>query len=300
MSASASSSGNWLSVAPAASGSSNFVASVSPSALTANQTYNGSITFTAAGVSSVTVPVVLSVLPPASASISQISNAASGVRGAISPGEIVTLLGVGLGPAAGVTLSLTQAGTVDTTLAGTRVFFDEYPAPLLYVSAGQVNAIVPYEVSGRQVTQVAVEYQGVRSQSYTMQVTATAPGIFTVTQNGQGQGAILNQDNGYNASTLPAARGSVVQVFGTGEGILSPTAQTGSVTSGIFKPAANVTATIGDLPATVTFAGAAPGQVAGLFQVNIVVPQNAPTGDAAIQITIGANKTQSGVTVAVK
>jgi hypothetical protein len=162
-------------------------------------TYNGTVTLTAAGIanSPFSIPVTLDVLPAPSATISEVANAASGIRGAISPGEIVAIKGESMGPADGVPLEkLTADGKVDTTLAGTRVLFDEVAAPILYTSALQVNVVVPYEVSGRNTVQVVVEYQGVKSAPYTMQTSATAPGIFTVTQNGRGQGAILNQEIG--------------------------------------------------------------------------------------------------------
>ena len=255
-----SSTGGWLSVTPAAVATPGaFTVKVDTAGLQTG-TYNGTVTLTAVGIanSPLSVPVKLDVLPAPSATISEVANAASGVRGAISPGEIVAIKGEGMGPAEGVSLKLTADGKVDTTLAGTRVLLDEVAAPILYTSARQVNLVVPYEVSGRNTVQLVVEYQGVKSAAYTMQASATAPGIFTVTQNGRGQGAILNQDNSYNSSAAPAAVGSIVQVFATGEGVTRPDAQTGSVTSGTFLPVAPVSAAVGGIPAEITFAGAAP------------------------------------------
>ncbi len=297
-----SSTGGWLSVTPAAVATPGaFTVKVDTAGLQTG-TYNGTVTLTAVGIanSPLSVPVKLDVLPAPSATISEVANAASGVRGAISPGEIVAIKGEGMGPAEGVSLKLTADGKVDTTLAGTRVLLDEVAAPILYTSARQVNLVVPYEVSGRNTVQLVVEYQGVKSAAYTMQASATAPGIFTVTQNGRGQGAILNQDNSYNSSAAPAGVGSIVQVFATGEGVTRPDAQTGSVTSGTFLPVAPVSAAVGGIPAEITFAGAAPGSVAGLVQVNVVIPAGVPSGDIAIALSFGSLTSQSGVTVAVK
>lgn len=302
VSSGSSSTGNWLSITPVSNTTpALFTVTVAPGALSAGS-YNGSLTLTAPGAigSPITIPVKLDVLPAVATSISSITNAASGVRGVISPGEIVTLRGSSMGPADGAVPTSFVNDTVGTSLAGTRVLFDEVAAPLLYVGARQINAIVPYEVAGRRTVQVTVEFEGVRSEAFTLQVAATAPAIFTADQSGRGQGAILNQDYGYNSLSAPAAAGSVVQVFGTGEGVLLPAPQSGAITRGTLRTVAKVTATVGGIPADVQFAGASPGQVAGLFQVNVVLPSGLPSGSVPIVITFGDNSTQTGVTVAVK
>ncbi len=93
--------------------------------------------------------------PPAPV-LSAIANSASGASGAVSPGEIVSLFGSNLGPATGVAFGQ----TITTTLGGVQVMFGNIPAPLTYVSAIQINAIVPYGVAGSGITQVQVQYQG--------------------------------------------------------------------------------------------------------------------------------------------
>lgn len=297
--------GNWLAVSPGSGTTpAQFTVSVSPGSLAVGG-YDGSITLTPAAGTAVTVNVHLDVTaaPVQVTAISAVSNAASGVRGAISPGEIVTITGTALGPAAGTGLVL-ENGHVSGTVAGTQVYFDEFPAPILYTSAQQVNTIVPYEIAGRNTVQVAVVYQGTRSANYTMQTAATAPGIFTATQNGRGQAAILNQDNTYNGGTSPSfpeEHGRIIQVFATGEGITNPANSTGGVTpDASYSPAASVTAIIGGVPAEVIYKGSAPGAVAGLSQVNIRVPQSVPSGDVSLAISIGGVMSQSGVTVAIK
>jgi uncharacterized protein (TIGR03437 family) len=296
---------NWLSVSPASATTPGaFSVSVSPGPLSIGG-YDGSITLTPAGGTAVIVNVHLDVTPASVpvTGITSVSNAASSVRGPISPGEIVTIMGSGLGPATGTGLVLDN-NKVSTTVAGTQVFFDTFAAPILYTSATQVNVIVPYEVTGRTTVQVTVVYQGTTSDNYTMQVAATVPGIFTATQNGRGQGAILNQDNTYNgaaAPSVPADRGSIVQVFATGEGVTYPPNATGAVTPDAgYPPVAAVTAIVGGVPAEVTFKGSAPGAVAGLFQVNVRIPQSVSSGDVSIVISVGGVQSQSGVTVAVK
>jgi uncharacterized protein (TIGR03437 family) len=190
-------------------------------------------------------------------------------------------------------------------------------APLLYVSNTQINAIVPYEVSGLISPSVIVSYLGQTSNGFALQGVVAAPGIFSQNNSGTGPGAILNQDYSVNGPNNPAARGSVVQVFMTGEGITTPVHITGKVNSNITSvsqlpvPLLPVSATIGTLPAGVTFAGEAPNFVSGVMQVNVQVPTTVqiPAGssfvNASIIITLGVPPgviypTQTGITVAVK
>src|SRR5262249_25245616 len=155
----------------------------------------------------------------------------------------------------------------------TRVLFDGIPGPMVFASATQVNAIVPYEIGGRLNVSVQVEFQGVRSPAIVLRVADTAPGIFTLSAsctgggNGAGQGAILNQNFSINCATNPAAKGSVVQIFGTGEGDTNPRGATGFIipASGtdlrLPRQLATLAVTIGGQPAEVLYAGSAPGLV---------------------------------------
>ena len=138
-----------------------------------------------------------------------------------------------------------------TTLDNVVVNFDGYAAPLIYVSPGQINAIVPYEISGQTVTNFVVSQQGVSSAPLALRVAATVPAIYSAGQTGSGPGAILNADNSSNNSSDPAAPGSIIQIFATGEG-LSEDASTGSITPPLppFRlPLAPVSVTIGGVTA---------------------------------------------------
>src|ERR1017187_6640603 len=89
-------------------------------------------------------------------------------------------------------------------LAGTQVLFDGIAAPMVYASAGQTSAIVPYEVATKASTQVTVAYQGATSPAQTLAVVPVQLGLFSANASGQGQGAILNQDNSINSASNPA------------------------------------------------------------------------------------------------
>ena len=234
-----------------------------------------------------------------------IVNAASFLPGPVAPGQIVSLFGAGLGPETPVSFRLDASFTVAKELAGVRVLFDGVPAPLLAVSAGQVNAIVPYGVSGRAETRVEVEYQGRRTAAVRLPVAASAPAIFTQNAGGTGPGAILNQDSSVNSAANPAERGSVIQIFATGGGQTRPPGVDGRVTLPAFGPIPlqelAVSVTIGGLPAAVQYAGAAPELVAGVMQVNAVVPERAPSGSAVpVVLTVGGVSSPATVTVAIR
>ena len=166
--------------------------------------------------------------------------------------------------------------------------------------------MVPYGVSGRTSTNVQVEYLGVQSAATSFNVVPSAPGIYSLNLSGTGPGATLNQDGKtVNGPSTPAPKGSVVSVFMTGEGQTTPIGTNGTVTpsdgSPLKKPNLQVTATIGGLPATVLYAGAAPGIVSGVMQVNLQIPAGAPSGGAVpLTITVGTTNTQAGITVAVQ
>lgn len=231
--------------------------------------------------------------------ITQIVNGATFLAGPVSPGVFVTLKGTDLGPTTGIVGGAGSNNTFPTSLGGVQVFFNNVAAPLVYVSATQINAIVPYEVAGQTSVPVTVEYQNATSAAQTVQISATALGLFS--QNfGSGQGDILNQDNSVNSSANPAKRNGIVVLFGTGEGVTNPAGVDGLLATSVYpKPLNPITATIGGVNAPVLYYGAAPTLVAGVLQVNVQIPEGVPDGNAAIQLFEGSGQSPSTVTVAV-
>ncbi len=233
-------------------------------------------------------------------------NAASFLGGAVSPGLIVTIFGTMLGPAQEAFAELTPDGTaVTTSLAGVRVLFDGNAAPVLYASEQQVSAVVPYAVAGRTATRLQVEYRGTLSNAVQVPMAASAPAIFTIAGTGTGQGAILNQNSSPNSSSNAAQRSQVVMIFATGEGETNPAAADGQLTgSPAPAPRLPVTVWIGNQQLTaqqVRYAGAAPGLVAGVLQVNVQIPANATVGsEVPVVIRVGTASSQPGVTMAIR
>lgn len=256
--------------------------SVNPGGLSA-MTYTGTIAVTAPGSSNSPQTITVNLIVTAAASsivVTSVANAASGAGGAIAPGELVTIKGTGLGPPNGVSFSVdTTDGLVDSKLAGTQVFFGTFAAPITYTSAGQINVIVPYEISGQSLVVMQAMYQNAASAGTTLQVASAAPGIFTAGGTGTGEAVAANQDLSINGSSTPALAGSYVTVYFTGGGQMNPPGVTGSVTGSVIKRLTqDVSVTVGGQPATVSFAGAAPGFVDGVGQLNIQLAPNTPAG----------------------
>ena len=220
----------------------------------------------------------------------------------VAPGLIVTVFGADLGPDAPATAKLNSQGFIDTNLGETRVLFDGVASPMIATSPGQISAIVPYAVAGKISTQLQVEYQGKLSTAIPIPVVATAPGVFTANASGAGQAAALNEDNALNSTVNPIARGSILTLFATGEGQTLPTGVDGKLaTAPLPRPAASVTVTIGGADAPVVYVGGAPGLTAGLLQINVRVPTNAPVGAAIpLLVKIGGTNSQAGVTVSIR
>jgi uncharacterized protein (TIGR03437 family) len=227
---------------------------------------------------------------------------ASAQSGAVTPGKIVVLYGNNLGPAKLTGASLTSDGRIATNAGGTQVLFDGVPAPILYTSAGQLAAVVPYEVDGKLGTQVQVRNGNQSSDSVALPVWQAQPSIFSVNLTGTGPAAVINQDGlTLNSAMTPAVKGSIISIYATGEGQTTPGGIDGQIASGTLPiPKLTVTVLIDGQPADVQYAGAAPGSVAGLLQVNVRIPATAGSGDLPIEIHVGTAVSQPGMTISVK
>jgi uncharacterized protein (TIGR03437 family) len=195
---------------------------------------------------------------------------------------------------------------VATLIGGVQALFNGIPAPMVYASSTQVSAVVPYEIASAANPSVRITYEGQTSDAYPLSVAASAPGLFSQNASGGGQGAILNQDNTLNWGGNLAAPGSIVQMFLTGEGQTNPPGVTGAITSATLPPpqvtpapALPIQVSIGGQPAVYTYAGEAPGMVAGVMQLNVRIPANLQPGLDFVVVSIGGKMSQGGITVSV-
>jgi uncharacterized protein (TIGR03437 family) len=234
-------------------------------------------------------------------SLASVGNAGSYQAGTVSPGEIVVLYGSGMGPGNIISAAANANGVFDTVLAGTRVYFDNVPSPMIYTFAGQLAAVAPYALAGRPSSQVQVEYNGIRSAAVTVQVAGAVPGLFTALASGSGPGAIQNKDSSANSDSNPAHPGDVIVLYLTGEGQTNPAGIDGQLANSVFpKPVLPVSVTVGGVAANVLYAGAVPTVIAGLCQINAQLGPNTPVGTPKVVVTVGTFTSQDNVTVAVR
>ena len=222
-----------------------------------------------------------------------VTNVFSGEGGWIAPGEIVSIYGSGLGPTTGIGLSFdAQTGRLPTAAAGVSVTFNGTAAPLYYLQSGQLNVQVPYEVGGASDAKLVVTATGQPSDSVTLPVKATRPGLFP---------RIWNQNGSVNAPNNAAVEGSVVVIYATGQGVTNPASQTGAFPRDNYpQPIAATTLRIGGVEAEILFRGQAPG-TAGVMQINARIPVGTAVGsDVPVLLTVGGVDSQAGVSIAIR
>jgi len=241
--------------------------------------YSGSLDIFVPGTSPVTVQVALVVNPalPSLASAG-IVNAAS-YRNGLAPGSLFSIFAGNLADGTTTAASAPWA----TSWNGISVKINGIAAPLGYVSPTQINAQVPYEIAPG-TAQLTITSNGMTAGPVALTIQPAAPGVFV---SGSGRAPAINQDGTLNSPANPALVGSYVSIYLTGQGgVDRPVASGAAAPIGpLSNTLAQTTATIGGVPATVSFSGLAPGFV-GLCQVNLLVP-NVPAGDQQVIVTIG-------------
>ncbi|MBX3278728.1 MAG: S8 family serine peptidase [Acidobacteria bacterium] len=236
-------------------------------------------------------------------------DAASFVRAAAA-GQILAAFGAGM-PAGLNFTSVAQNLPLPDLLNDVSVRVNGKAAPLFFVSTNsgvfQINYQLPYETP-KGTALVEVVHQGAVIASEFLEVGAAAPGIFTLTSDGQGQAVALNEDFSLNEGSRPAGRGRFIIVYATGQGTAlldastleqrTPPSGAAAGADALFITAGNPEVTIGGAPAAVGFSGLAPGFV-GLWQMNIRVPDEAPVSPAAELVVTFGGRLSRTVTIAV-
>jgi uncharacterized protein (TIGR03437 family) len=185
--------------------------------------------------------------------------------GPIAPGEIISIFGAGFDP------------------NQTQLLFDGKPTTVFYAGTGQINALVPSDLAPNSITDIGIMANGAKVAGVSSQVVDAVPGLFT-TGNGTGQAAAVNEDGTLNSESNPAARGSIVLLYATGQG----------------QAPSTVSLKIGQYLAELLYAGPAPG-FPGLMQINARVPGGfLPPGVQPVVLSVGSAVSQSGVTIAVR
>ena len=295
--------GNFLSAS--VTGSNTLAITANPGSL-APGLYAGAVTISsnAANNAQVSVPVEFTVNPPGMPQISTagVVNIATYLNENLAPGDIVAIFGDQLAPA-GTEAQNPGPPPLATKLGNTQVLVNGVAAPLYFVSSGQINFQLSYGVQPGQAT-VQVVSQGIAGNTRSINVTAAAPrvliwpstvipGNYGIVVAGDGSLALPASATVPSFKTKPARAGDTIVIYCIGLGQTSPAATDGAAAGtnptqqvpqvrvdfgGIFD---NITT------ATSAYAGLTPTAV-GLYQVNVTIPPNSPTG-SAVPITIVSN-----------
>lgn len=227
-------------------------------------------------------------------------NAASYAIGApVAPGSIAAVFGT-------FPISSTSAFTtlpLPTTLSGISLEFSGgVETPLFFVSSGQANIQVPWQVAGQKQVSLSATVNGQTSVAVSVNVASFAPGIFSTNSQGTGQGAIIDSSYKLADSSNPAIAGSTfIQIYCTGLGAVSNQPPSGATapSSPLSMTTTAPTVTVGGVSAPVQFSGLAPGYV-GLYQVNVQMPAGAPAGNSVPVVMSIGGVTSNTVTIAVR
>jgi uncharacterized protein (TIGR03437 family) len=240
---------------------------------------------------------IVRVLRPTNAPVlvSAVLDAATESAIPVTPGKIVAIYGGGLGPS-DLKLNSPEKGAFGTAVAGTSVTFNGLPAPMIYSSAGQAAAIVPYGVAGAVAAQVVVSSSLGTSAPYTVKIAAAAPSFFSQNSTGAGQVAAVNLDGTLNDAAHPVRAGDFISLYATGEGQTYPAGKDGALAMDVLpKPVLPVSVSVDGIAVTPTYAGAAPTEVSGLMQVVIQIPSGVkPGGYVPVAVKVGNGSTVEG------
>jgi uncharacterized protein (TIGR03437 family) len=295
--------GAWLSVSPASGAiaagqaGATVTATANPSGLAAGD-YYGQIQVTSPNAASqvqivtVRLTVVTAGEAPPQVNAGGIVNSASYAVGApVAPGTMVSIFGSNFTDS---TNPLFASGFPwPTVLGGTSITIGGEPVPLLVVTAGQINAMLPYDLAIGTSQPVVVTRNGAVSAPQPVSLVSSQPGVFTQAQNGQGTAALLivHADGSWvvagNGNSAKA--GDTLEIFCAGLGDVTPRAVAGDPTppsplSWVIDP---VTVTVGGVKVGTSFSGLAPG-FTGLYQVNATLPAGiAPSQQAPLVLSQG-------------
>jgi uncharacterized protein (TIGR03437 family) len=202
----------------------------------------------------------------------------------IAAGELIRILGKKMGPAT-ITPGVIQARVLATNVAGVQITFDGVAVPLLSVSAQEIDLVAPFELINSTTT-MQVVYNGVKSNPVQVASTGTVLQIL----------GVFNEDFSPNSASNPAQPGSQMMLYLAGAGQTNPPSQDGQVNAAPLAALATPiqlrwVGTDFNNPTIlpVTFAAAAPGLAAGIFQVNFIAPQESLRG---VSLFVGNDSTR--------
>jgi uncharacterized protein (TIGR03437 family) len=217
----------------------------------------------------------------------------------LAPGTIAQVYGTGLG-STGIS---TGAAPLPTDFNNTYALVGAHQAPLYFLSSGQINILIPYELTTTQQMPIVLSVNNALTLPLTLNIVPAAPGVLSQddgptppsVQNGAHIIAQHSSDFSLVSSASPAKPGEYLVMYLVGMGATDPSVASGQATpnSPLSNVVAEPTVTVGGQSSTVAFAGLTPGFV-GLYQINFQVPSSASSGELQVIVTqngVAANPT---------
>jgi uncharacterized protein (TIGR03437 family) len=235
----------------------------------------------------------------------------------VNPGGVVSAADFTSSPAPGLLVSIFGTSLADSTagapglplpprIGATSAVMGGEELPLLFVSANQINFIVPYDLVPKSQYQLIVQRANSISVPVTVTVMPSQPAILSTNGSGSGQGHIYRYDSAGNVALAdaqtPAQAGQVLVIYCVGLGAVDPSVSTGGgpPVGALSNTTAPVSVTVGGQPAHVAFSGLTPG-FAGLYQINTVVPNGVTAGDQVpVTISVDGQNSVSNISMAVQ
>jgi uncharacterized protein (TIGR03437 family) len=206
-----------------------------------------------------------------------------------APGSYISIFGSNLAPASQALSTAELPYSLSTTSVSFYAANGRFPGRLWFVGPGQLNVQIPWELQGQTSVQFEVNI-GFNSlyPAVTIPLARSSPGVFS-------SGTAITDYPNYNpiTTTNPAKRGNTIILWMNGLGPVNqqppsgePTPFPAQTSDQLVHTLDTPTVSIGGVPATVSFSGLSPNSV-GLYQVNVTVPANAPTGSQNLIVSIG-------------
>ena len=207
-------------------------------------------------------------------------------------------------------LTVANAVPLPDSLGGVSMaFYGSLAAPIFGVSASQANIQIPWELQGLGMADLTTTGTSGASTTFAVPLAAFAPAIFSVNQQGTGQGLVTVAGSGTlvaapgsipGATTSAASKGAYITIYCVGLGPVNNQPATGSAaTDASSTTTSPVSVSFNGVSTPAAFAGLAPGSV-GIYQVNVQIPPGAPTGAAiSLAVTVGG-VTSNTVTIALQ
>ena len=234
--------------------------------------------------------------PPVVSANGVVNGASFTATNGLAPGSIAAIFGNNLTEGISACLPPTCSPTfrsdnrLNSTLAGTQVEIDQVPVPMFYASPIQLGIQIPAELAAGTSATLQVIVDGQPSAATQISIGVSSPGVFF---SGTNVGVITHANGTAVTTASPATPGETVTIYATGLGPVSPSVPTGEKASGTVTVVTAPDVTIDTLPAQVSFAGLAGGNV-GLNQINVVVPAAVHTGTSvSVVLNIGGQQSNT-------